>query len=102
MAVGEARQGSFPQTVRRAISRMVLELRGALEEDYRRQLTALGVRETGLLPLPSGRSLSDADRRVLETAAAVIEREVQGGVRRAEALDAFVRESAFTFLNRVV
>ncbi|MGE5620367.1 MAG: BREX-1 system adenine-specific DNA-methyltransferase PglX, partial [Sphingomonadaceae bacterium] len=91
----------IPQPVRRVLSRTILELRAALEEDYRKQLAALGVRENGVQPLPAGRVLSPADVRVREAAVAVIEQEVKGDVGYRDALDHFIRESAHTFLNRV-
>ena len=90
------------QPVRNALKKMVLDLRALLEDDYRKQLVALGIREGLVQPLPAGRTLSEPDQRTREVAIAVIEREVGGGASRAEAAETFVRDSAFTFLNRAV
>lgn len=102
MNVSPAVDGGIPQPVRRVLQRTVLELRAALEDDFRRQLTALGIRDSGVQPLPAARTLAPADRRVRDAAIAVIEREISGGSSHRQALELYVRESAFTFLNRVV
>ncbi|MCL4534925.1 MAG: BREX-1 system adenine-specific DNA-methyltransferase PglX [Chloroflexi bacterium] len=88
------------QPVRNALKKMVLDLRALLEEDYRKQLVSLGFRDGVGQALPAGRVLSEPDQRAREVAAAVIKREVAGGAKPAEAADTFVRDSAFTFLNR--
>ncbi len=88
--------------VRRALARTVLDLRAALEDDFGKQLRALGVREEGIQPPLAGRTLTPAEQRVRDVASAVIRREIAGGATREQAFQAYVRDSAFTFLNRMV
>jgi hypothetical protein len=90
------------QPVRRALAKMVLDLRAALEDDFRKQLRALGVREEGVQPPPAGRTLTPAEQRVRDIASVVVRREVEGGATKEQAFQAYVRDSAFTFLNRLV
>lgn len=87
-------------TVRRALARTILDLRAAVEDDFRKQLTALGVRTTG--SVPAGLTLDAHEQRARTAAEAVIARDVLAGASQAEAVEGFVRESAFTFLNRLV
>jgi hypothetical protein len=89
------------QPVRRALARAVLDLRTALEEDFGKQLRALGIREDGE-QRPAGRTLTPAEQHVRSVASAVICREVAGGATKEQAFKAYVRDSAFTFLNRMV
>jgi hypothetical protein len=90
------------QPVRRALAKTVLDLRAALEDDFSKQLRALGIREEGVQPPPAGRTLPPAEQRVRDVASAVVRREVEGGATKEQAFQAYVRESAFTFLNRMV
>ncbi len=90
--------GIFPQ-VRGTLRRTVLELRSVLEEDFRLQLTALGITGEGK---PAGRPGTEAGARTREAVTAAIEGGVKAGLGRPEALRAFVREAAFTFLDRAV
>lgn len=86
--------GVSPQ-VRGALREFVLEARRALEDDFRRQLTALGVRpEADVAAVPAD--------PVAAAAHAVIARLRESGTSPEEAFDTFVRDSAFTFLNRLV
>ncbi len=87
-------------TVRRALARGILDLRGAVEDDYRKQLVALGVRPSGTVA--PGRALDPNEQRARNVALAVIGRDVQAGIKHADAVERFVRESAYTFLNRIV
>ena len=100
-ATSHATWGIAP-SVRRALARAVLELRAALEDDFRRQLGALGLLESGIQPLPAGRTLSPHEQRARDAAEAVVQREVEGGASHREALESYIREAAFTFLNRLV
>jgi hypothetical protein len=88
--------------VRRLLAKAVLDLRSALEDDFRKQLIAVGVRETGIQPVPAGRLLTAAEQRARDVASAMTKRDMQGGSTAGEAFETFVRESAFTFLNRAV
>jgi hypothetical protein len=101
LATASATPG-LPIPVRRAISRMVLDLREAIEDDYRKQLRALGIGAAGIGPIPSGRALAADEARVREVATAVVAQAVAAGSTAAEAVEGFVRESAFTFLNRAI
>ncbi len=88
----------IPPAVRAALRTFVLRARHLLEDDFRRQLVALRVSPEG-----AGSSASDPDTRaVLAAARAVMDRLRGAGVTSQEALDTFVRDSAFTFLNRLV
>jgi hypothetical protein len=87
---------------RRAILRTILDLREAIEEDYRRQLRAMEVGASGVGPFPSDRKPNDEDVRIREVASAVIGQAMAAGATAGEAVERFVRESAFTFLNRAV
>jgi hypothetical protein len=86
--------------VRKAIAKFVLDARGRLEDDFRRQLVALGVQSSRAGDPPAGLAADDEAARL--TAELVIERTSKGGVNREEAFAIFVRDSAFTFLNRIV
>jgi len=92
--------GIRPQD-RAALRRTVLELRRLLEEDYRRQLNALGIREQGVGE-PPARQLSPEEARTRAVATAAILTRRQAGASPQEAFDAYVREAAFTFLDRAV
>jgi len=86
--------------VRKALARFVLESRSDLEDDFRRQLAAVGVYPDRLQD--TGRSLTPVEQAAREAASAVVDRTVQGGICREDAFATFVRDSAFTFLNRIV
>ena len=88
--------------VRRRLKSAVLELRHLVEDDFRRQLVAVAVTEDGVKPLAAGRALSDEQRRVRDTAVAMLKREVAGGASQAEAYATLLRETVFTFLNRAI
>lgn len=90
------------QPVRRALAKTVLHLRAALEDDFGKQLRAVGMREEGVPPPPAGRTLTPAEQRVRDLASVVVRREVEGGATNEQAFQAYVRDSAFTFLNRMV
>ena len=40
-------------TVRRALARNIMELRSAVEDDFRKQIVGLGLRPTGAVNLPA-------------------------------------------------
>ncbi len=92
----------IPTRVRRVIRSGVLDLRRTLEDDFDVQLTALAVRKERITDLPANRPVSDTDARARQVAVAVIEQSVSSGMSYAEARDGFVRECAYTFLNRAV
>jgi len=90
---------SIPSSLRsKTIAPFILKMRAALEDDFRRQLAALGIRDDGVHP--PARPPSAADERARAMALAVIERDVEGGAAHSEALGAYVQECAFTLLNR--
>lgn len=88
--------------VRRILRSRILDLREAVEGDFKRQLRAIGIREDGIGLPPAGRTLTAEEERVREVAATVIQREVAGGAGASEAFEAYVRESGFTFLNSML
>ncbi len=95
----ESSTWGIPPAVRAALRTFVLRARRDLENDFRRQLVALGVSPEGAGPS----SASDPDARaVLGAARAVMDRLRGAGATSQEAFDTFVRDSAFTFLNRLV
>jgi hypothetical protein len=93
--------GIAPQ-VRRAIRAYVLSSRIALEEDFSRQLTTLGVTGDGVGEIPGGRALTADEQRARDAASAVIDVTVATGASGDEAFWTFVRDCAFTTLNRLV
>lgn len=89
----------IPSDIRKVIKKTVLDLRKRLEDDFTRQLAAWGVSTRGVSD--SAPALNDADARAREIAVAVIERErVVAGRSLEEAIEFFVGECAFTFINR--
>ena len=92
----------IPPAVRRILSARILEFRGLLEEDARRQLAALGITETWIGEPPAGRALNAKDARAREVIAAVIRTAREAGDSREEAVEAYVSETAFTVLDRIV
>lgn len=92
----------IPPTVRRILSGRILELRSALEEDARRQLAALGISRSGIGEPPAGRALAAEEARAREVIGAVIRTAREAGDSTEDAVDAYVSETAFTLLNRLV
>ena len=80
----------------------ILELRGVLEEDARRQLAALGHQRIGIGEPPAGRMLTAEDARARDVIGAVIRTAREAGDSPEEAVAAYVSETAFTLLDRVV
>lgn len=89
-------------SVRRSLARFVLDSRRDLEDDFRRQLASIGVHADRVDDLATVRSLEADEELAREAAIAVIDRVVAAGGSHEGALETFVRDSAFTFLNRVV
>lgn len=104
MAKPAIQQGTWAiePPVRRVLARTVLELRTALEDDFARQLRAIGIHGEGPQALPPGRKLTADEQHLHEVASAIINRETAGGASKAQAWETYVRDSAFTFLNRMV
>lgn len=88
--------------VRKLLAKRILELRGLLEDDVRRQLAAIGITAEATNAVFGGRALSAEDARAREVAAAVIAAAIRAGSSRQAAFDDYVRETAFTYLNRAV
>jgi hypothetical protein len=91
--------GISPQ-VRKTLARFILDARHVLNDDFRRQLVALGVRPDRTAD--PGRVLASEQAVVRQAALAVIERAITAGTSHEEAFDTFIADSAFTFLNRLV
>ena len=85
--------------VRRVLARTVADLRTQVEEDFRIQLTALGISAAGGVT-SLGRTLAPAEQRLRDIAAAVIYQAIAGGAGAAEAVDGYITAAAFTFINR--
>jgi hypothetical protein len=92
----------IPPTVRRILSARILELRSVLEEDARRQLAALGIGGSGIGEPPAGRTLTAEEARAREVIGAVIRTAREAGDSTEDAVAAYVSETAFTLLDRVV
>jgi hypothetical protein len=86
--------------VRKVLARFVLNARHALEDDFRRQLVAIGVRPEDTKDLSRELTADEAEAR--RACLAVIERAVTGGELRHEAFETYIADCAFTFLNRMV
>lgn len=86
----------IPPQARAALRSFVLRARSELEDDFGRQLRALGVD-----PDDGGDEVA-VDDPTARAAWAVIARLRQAGARPPEAFETFVRDCAFTFLNRLV
>jgi hypothetical protein len=91
------------KTLRNALYNSVVACRRLLEEDLRRQLEGTyGVYPDGSVERLGALSHLDAvgraDRRTIE---AYLEHERAGGATQREALARYLRESGFTFLNRL-
>lgn len=89
-------------TVRRILSARILELRSLLEEDARRQLAALGISGSGIGEPPAGRKLSAEEARARDVIGAVIRTAREAGDSIEDAVTAYVNETAFTLLDRIV
>lgn len=92
--------------LRKLLYTAVVECRRLLEEDFRQQLEGLyGIHANGrlepLAALVHLDALGRAERYALEAAAEHITLTLQGKDRQQRALAQLVRESAFTFLNRL-
>ncbi len=92
----------IPPTVRRVLAARILELRSVLEEDARRQLAALGITESGIGEPPAGRTLDPEDTRARQVISAVIRTAREAGDSTEDAVAAYVSETAFTLLDRMV
>lgn len=101
MADAESTWG-IPPAVRRILSARILELRSVLEEDARRQLAALGISGSGIGEPPAGRRLTAEEARAGDVIGAVIRTASEAGVSTEDAVAAYVSETAFTLLDRVV
>jgi Eco57I restriction endonuclease. len=100
-ATPESTWGIAP-AVRKILAKRILELRGLLEDDTRRQLAALGITADGIAEVPAGRTLTEDEGSAREVAEAVIRAARDAGSRHETAFDDYVRETAFTYLNRAV
>jgi hypothetical protein len=86
--------------VRKVLARFVLNARRALEDDFRRQLVAVGVRPENTKD--PARELTADEAEARRACLAVIERAVAGGKSRYEAFETYIADCAFTFLNRMI
>ena len=92
----------IPPAIRRILSARILELRSVLEEDARRQLAALGISGSGIGEPPAGRRLSAEEARARDVIGAVIQTARGAGDSTEVAVAAYVSETAFTLLDRIV
>jgi hypothetical protein len=89
--------------VRMAIANATQELRRVLEDDFQSQLDGtFDIRQTGEIAPSAGAHLSGQQRVTRSKIVAVLEYHQAAGMNATEAVDRFVRDSAFTTLNRFV
>ncbi|MFC1611273.1 Eco57I restriction-modification methylase domain-containing protein [Myxococcota bacterium] len=89
--------------IRNHIQRATQDARALLEQDFGEQLDGVfDIRLDGTIAPEPGSHL-DASQRVLHTKlVAAVEHCRSSGLKKAEAVDAYLREAAFTMLNRFV
>jgi len=89
--------------VKQQIKRWVLELRHLLEDDFERQLRRYGI-EAGedIAPVDELDYLTDDEKRKREVIEATIRREAENEGGLAGGVKAYVRDAAYTYLNRLV
>ncbi len=91
------------KSVRNAIASATQELRRTLEDDYRSQLDSVfDIRSTGNIAPPPGAHLSPGQIVAQSKIVAVLEYHQASGLSAAEAVQRFIRDAAFTALNRFV
>lgn len=89
--------------VRTAIANATQELRRVLEDDFQSQLDGVfDVRQTGEIAPSPGSHLSDQQRVTRSKIVAVLEYHRSAGMTDREAVERFLRDTAFTTLNRFV
>lgn len=89
--------------IRSAIESATQKARRLLEADFREQLDgAFDVRIDGRVAEESGAHLDAGQRRLRRKIVAVIEHKRAGGMKPAEAVVDYLRDAAFTVLNRFV
>jgi len=88
---------------RNLIQRATQDARELLEFEYQEQLEGtFDILLSGTIAPEPGSHLDDTQRLVREKLVAAIEHKVAGGISSAEAVAAYLREAAFTTLNRFV
>ncbi len=90
----------IPPATRKKVRTHILALRTALEEDARKQLAAMGITAAGIGEVPA--SLSREDRKARSVVEAIIGKAREAGDPTREAVADYIRETAFTFLDRAV
>jgi len=87
---------------RSRLKKVVIRARGLLEEDFKTQLTRIGIEEGGKT-IPAGRlqHLTREDKELRERVLTAIDKEQGKKIRRTEAYDRFIRHVGFTYLNRI-
>ena len=87
-----------------AIKQLVLDLRHTLEDELTIALRRYGVYTDRKWPLdaPPARLVADADREIWQRIVAVVWPGMKASRTLSQASQDYVRESAFTFLNRLV
>jgi len=89
--------------IRNRIQRATQEARRLLENEYSEQLAGTyDILQDGRILAEPGSHLDACGRLVREKLVAVVEHKRAGGMKPAEAVDDYLREAAFTTLNRFV
>src|SRR5688572_17637945 len=88
---------------RSAIQTATQRARRLLEEDFREQLEGIyDVTVDGRIPPQGGSHLTSSQQRLRARIVAAIEHKQAAGMKAAEVVADYVREAAFTTLNRFV
>src|SRR5690349_19712698 len=91
------------KTTRNAIAAATQEARRLLEADFSAQLDGtFDVRSVGTMPAEGGPHLSAAERMQREKIVAAVDHKRAAGLSTAAAVTGYVRDAAFTTLNRFV
>ncbi len=89
--------------IRNRIQRATQDARRLLEEEYAEQLGGtFDILLDGRIGAESGEHLDDSQRVIRGKLVAAVEHHIAGGKKPAEAVAGFLREAAFTTLNRFV
>lgn len=89
--------------VKQQIKRWVLELRHMFEGDFARQLRRFGIEPDGeFIPAEELDYLTDEEKRRREVIEATIRREAENEQDLAGGVKAYVRDAAYTYINRLV
>jgi hypothetical protein len=89
--------------VRNRIQRATQSVRALLQLEFAEQLEGVyDIRKDGSIPDQPGTHLDERDQLMREKLVAAVGRHIAGGTARAGAVEGYIREAAFTCVNRFV